>query len=287
MKWLAPVLSFLLATAMADAKSLLREHAQVLRRVAASLGVARCRDNASRDQVKEMADAVMAAGSLVGEERAEAEAAWVGYRDSFPGWLQEPVVGEEPEQNTTEKTKRWAVKSAQFTYNSKSGDWCSKDVGVLRALFDRLVAFMQVALAPFKPKGMSATLEESKRSGEHVHAHVFFHLAEQYQRHNLDAFIFDGVQPHCEPNRASGSAYKGSVDRAHYYVIVDKIGTLFNYTDYPPFESYGVEGWWIDNWLKQGKLTRSTYLSIAARITVGFQRRLTDVRAAERFEREV
>ena len=61
MKWLAPVLSFLLATAMADAKSLRREHAQVLRRVAASLGVARCRDNASREQVKEMADAVMAA----------------------------------------------------------------------------------------------------------------------------------------------------------------------------------------------------------------------------------
>ena len=57
MQFFAPLLCFFLAIAMADAREQRREYAQVLRRFAASLGVARCRDNASREQVKEMADA--------------------------------------------------------------------------------------------------------------------------------------------------------------------------------------------------------------------------------------
>lgn len=47
-----------------------------------------------------------------------------------------------------------------------------------------------------------------------------------------------------------------------------------------------MEGWWLDNLLKAGKLTRETYLSLAARVTVGFQKRLIDVRAAERYEKD-
>lgn len=38
--------------------------------------------------------------------------------------------------------------------------------------------------------------------------------------------------------------------------------------------------------LKAGKLSRSTYLSLAARVTVGFQKRLADCRAAERYLEE-
>ena len=67
MKLFEPLLPFLLALAMAEAKGQRREHAQVLRRIASSLGVARCRDNASREQIKEMADAVMAAGASARE----------------------------------------------------------------------------------------------------------------------------------------------------------------------------------------------------------------------------
>ena len=60
----------------------------------------------------------------------------------------------------------------------------------------------------------------------------------------------------------------------------------FNYTDHPPFVAYAVEGWWLDNLLKTGKLDRSTYLDLAAKVTVGFARRLADANAAERHERE-
>lgn len=60
----------------------------------------------------------------------------------------------------------------------------------------------------------------------------------------------------------------------------------FNYTTFAPFKAYGVEGWWLDNLLKAGKLSQRTYLSLAAQVTVGFQKRLADCRAAERFLQE-
>ena len=61
----------------------------------------------------------------------------------------------------------------------------------------------------------------------------------------------------------------------------------FDFTNFRPFDAYGVEGWWFDNLLKSGKLSRQAYLSLAARVTVGFQKRLADVKAAERFEKEL
>ena len=78
----------------------------------------------------------------------------------------------------------------------------------------------------------------------------------------------------------------GAVRFGHFYVYVDKIGSVMSWADFLPFQDYGVEGWWLDNLLKQGKLQRDVYLKWAARVAVGFQRRLGDVRAAERYERE-
>ncbi|CAE8629139.1 unnamed protein product [Polarella glacialis] len=39
--------------------------------------------------------------------------------------------------------------------------------------------------------------------------------------------------------------------------------------------------------LKAGKLTRDTYLELAAKVNIGFQKRLMDVRASERYEKEL
>ena len=64
-----------------------------------------------------------------------------------------------------------------------------------------------------------------------------------------------------------------------YAAVVSRPG--LSYTTYPLFQAYAVEGWWLDNLLKGGKLTRQTYLT-----TVGFQKRLGDCKAAERFLRE-
>mgnify|MGYP006964517464 FL=1 len=43
----------------------------------------------------------------------------------------------------------------------------------------------------------------------------------------------------------------------------------------------------MDNLLKAGKLERHVYLRLAAQVTVGFQKRLADCRAAERFEHDL
>ena len=62
-----------------------------------------------------------------------------------------------------------------------------------------------------------------------------------------------------------------------------------NYTTYPLFQAYAVEGWWLDNFLKRGKrgkLTRQTYLTLGRQVTVGFQKKLADCKAAERFLRD-
>ena len=59
-----------------------------------------------------------------------------------------------------------------------------------------------------------------------------------------------------------------------------------NYTTYPLFQAYAVEGWWLHNFLKRGKLTRQTYLTLGRQVTVGFQKKLADCKAAERFLRD-
>ena len=91
MQFFAPLLCFFLAIAMADAREQRREYAQVLRRFAASLGVARCRDNASREQVKEMADAVMAAGALSGPRPRDFRRAMCA-----PGEVEKRPLGRRP-----------------------------------------------------------------------------------------------------------------------------------------------------------------------------------------------
>ena len=149
-----------------------------------------------------------------------------------------------------------------------------------------------------------------------VHLHAYLHLKKPFQRRGADAlrpFAFEGIRPHLEPNRASGKAFAGAIRLGHFYVVADKVGSLFlrlhkygpiffpqrhfaecvrlwpprfNYTTYPPFQAYAVEGWWLDNLLKGGKLTRQTYLTLVAQVTVGFQKRLGDCKATERFLRE-
>ena len=81
--------------------------------------------------------------------------------------------------------------------------------------------------------------------------HAYLHLKKPFQRRGADAlrpFAFEGIRPH--------------------------------------LQAYAVEGWWLDNLLKGGKLTRHTYLTLAAQVTVGFQKRLGDCKAAKRILRE-
>ena len=269
---------------------------QELRRLAALYGVERVRDKASKESVLQMARAIQDAPSLADEDSKALAQHWSEYKATFPdtwrpgwepAWKDVEVEAGNEAGNEAPQEKEWRFRAGQLTYNSTAGEWASRDRSVLRGLFDRFLVFIKAALAPFNPAGTSATLEDSTHSlPHHVHIHVYAHFKKQFKRSSIDMFVFEGIRPHLEKNTASGNTFEGAVRRGHYYVVVPKIGTFFEWADYLPFRDYAVEGWWIDNWLKSGKLTRATYLQIAAQITVGFQRRLTDVRAAENYEKQ-
>ena len=96
---------------------------------------------------------------------------------------------------------------------------------------------------------------KSQNNG-HAHLHVYFNSDKVSHRNGpgaLDIFTFENISPHVVPNRASGGAYAGAVRHGHVYVVVDKIGSRFTWTDYTPFKDYAAEGWWIGNLLKQQK----------------------------------
>ena len=264
-----------------------RQWAQELRRVAIVNGVASVSDNAARDKIKTMAEAVLACGSLSAVHRASAQDAWDSFRGSFPAdAFRDSGAVAAVAASDQAASKEWKFQAAQLTYNHAGAEWASVDKGVLKALMLRLLLFIQTAVKQFAPLGISITVEMSLGTSVHHHIHVYFHLKVPFHRRTLDLFVFEGIHPHVETNKCSGKTYMGGVNRGHYYVVVDKKGSVDSWTDYPPFQAYAVEGWWIDQWYKCGKLDRQTYLDIAARIGMGFQRRLADVRAVEKYEKE-
>ena len=289
---------------------------KTLRMLSRKYNTVRVAVNASRFQVARMADALTDYASVSSADREAAEAAATGYRDTWGAGVEWPDTTDVPATCETNEhasgsqgsgsaaslsptngveaqavAKRvWKFQAAQLTYNSKHGDWSSRSLDVLKALFDRLVAFAIAFGRVLGAVGQSVTLEESTRAEEsHVHAHIYFHLAREFHRQGagaLSPFVFEGIHPHVEVNKARGKSYVGAVRHGHFYVFVNKIGSHFSWSDYPPFESYAVEGWWLDNLLKHEKLTRDDYLGLAARVGVGFSRRFADARCAERFLRE-
>ncbi len=259
-----------------------------LRSVARACEVPQCNDNACKARVLEMADAVLAAEELSEEQATEAEQALEAYKATWPD-AQRDQPSAEAEPN--EKPKEWYFQAVQLTYNKTEGAWASAQVTVLESLFGELRSFTESLAEKLAALGASVTLEESLKSGKrHVHAHVYLHLDKVYHRRGrdaLDIFVFQGIKPHVVPNKATGKSYMGAVRYGHFYVFVRKRGSLFEWSNYKPFEDYGVEGWWLDNLMKAGKLTHDEYLNLAAKVVVGFTRRLADVQAVVRFQREV
>eukprot|EP00435_Cladocopium_sp_Y103_P008208 s1211_g2.t1 len=71
----------------------------------------------------------------------------------------------------------------------------------------------------------------------------------------LRPFAFEGMRPDLEPNGATGKAFAGAIRLGHFYVVVGNRNC--------------------------GKLTRQSYLKLAAQVTVGFQKRLADCKREE------
>jgi hypothetical protein len=198
-------------------------------------------------------------------------------------------AAEDVEAEASDENKVWCFRACQLTYNCLEGDWASSDKGILQTLFARLQAFAKQLSTLLVCIGISLTLEKSMQDQRHHHAHIYLNMKKAFRKqgkHALDVFAFEGIKPHVVANKSTGRDYDGAVRYGHFYVVCEKKGSVDWWSTFSPWQQYAVEGWWLDNLLKQNKLSRDVYLKYAARVGVGFQNHLQNIRAAERYERQ-
>ena len=182
--------------------------------VAAPRGIARLPANAGRRAVQEVVDALSQCQSLPNSDKQQVLEAWCAFKAMYAPSADDDAVGAAESNAVAEgqgdaagkkKNREWKFQAAQFTYNKATDDWASDQAGVLEALFLRFVAFVQLLGRKLRAKGVSATMEESGDFGEHVHMHMYFHSDVAFHKEGpnaLNDFVFDGIRPHVEENRA-------------------------------------------------------------------------------------
>jgi hypothetical protein len=206
-----------------------RKAAQSLRKLAQQYNVERVGDKASKAKVAAMAQSILQGESLTAEDKELTETALAAHAATYATPPSEAEAEEPVAADDVEKPKIWCFRAVQLTYNKIDGDWASTSPGILSALFDRLCDFARELGVLLSAAGISATLERSLATDQHVHAHIYVHSKTPYRRQGADAlqpFIFEGIHPHLAPNTASGRDYEGAVRFGHFYVYADKIGTI-------------------------------------------------------------
>ena len=205
-------------------------HVRALTRLAQSNGLQGIAENSGRVKVSKLAEDILAL-DISQAVRNQVQRALDAYNATF-GQVGQNVGaadggGAVVAPARAPATKVWKFMAVQLTYNSSHGDFVSLEETVLRQLFSRFLAFLAWLARELKAEGTSATME--KASPLQVHLHAYLHLAQPFHRRGRDAlhvFEFEGVRPHLSPNTTSGKGYMGAVRYGHFYVVVDKIGTL-------------------------------------------------------------
>ena len=202
---------------------------RILRRVASEHGVAAVPDNAARKRVEKLGEDLLA----VQLEESDAQAVRQALKDYQATFRTAEVSGEAQEPKRAERSeadenqREWKFSAVQLTYNGSHGGFVATDIGQLQDLFSRFTAFLNGLKLVLHAVGISATMERA--SVERVHLHAYLHLSKLFRksgREALAAFVFEGIRPHVEPNRAHGNAFQGAVKFGHFYVFCDKKGSL-------------------------------------------------------------
>ena len=170
---------------------------------------------------------------LVSEDLEGLAQARAGYWATFPGHDKpenQPPPRQEEGQGGAANVggKTWKFQAVQLTYNATTAEWASTDEVALQALFCRFNALLRQVADSLEAVGLSTTMERGA-SSDHVHCHAYMHLSKAFHRRGrgaLEVFRFEGIAPHVQPNTASGRTYIGAVRHGHFYVVVEKIGSL-------------------------------------------------------------
>ena len=187
--------------------------------------------NASRQKILQLVAALNEA-ALPARDREQCEKAKAAYDATFAVGVQGPDAPEQPNSEDNEAdgaARTWKFQAVQLTYSAATQEWSSHEAGVLKRLFDRFTAFILSLASSLMARGASTTMERGVLSPQHVHCHAYLHLSKPFHRRGrsaLEVFRFEGISPHLEPNTASGKAFTGAVRYGHFYVVVQKIGSL-------------------------------------------------------------
>lgn len=194
-----------------------------------------------------------------------------------------------------------ATMGVMLTYNGTKGIMAASYEELSESFQERVVVLQEeLGFVRF-----SATCEQSLRSGqivtlEDVLGDTDYHAADGMpQRHHLHLFIefpesrevdkdelrnqctFAGMVPHCNLNKSHGNAVRRSLDRLHFYVRAEKIGSVWFFGSCSPWVeksvmtlyNYKPEGRWIDDLWSSHKLSHAVYMKYAEMIRVGFETR--------------
>ena len=181
-----------------------------------------------------------------------------------PSSVQVPLAAAAP-QNASPKEFRIQSAAVLLTYQGVADldQWA------------RFLSFVSTSVLPLRVKLWTATLETC-RDGKY-HAHLMLQFRSAVDR-TTQAFFFEGLRPNARPNDLLGEAWatkrwQASVDRGHFYVWADKIGTVRDSSGKPCVEGnyapawsdsvcrYRVQGDWPQKLWQAYKLTDETYES--------------------------
>ena len=269
---------------------------QTLRKCAAACGAARCRDDDGRQKVQAMVAAIRDAGGPA-DRQSEAEAAFREYEATFgEGAAEAPQAVAAPEDQGRAGRPAFRIYGASFllTYNWKFYDQPFPDGTASPETEDGLWSlWRRWKKAKKKELGViesSSTLEKSLKSLDkgRVHIHWKVNLAKALDQASINCFAFHGIRPDLRATvvpkgagekKPRGASFREASNRAHFYVVVNKLGTLRYDCNYKPWENYRVLGKWLDDLWTDGKIDNSTYYELALQVRGGCAGRKRDLDA--------
>ena len=288
---------------------------QQLRRCAHACGVDRCRDDAGRQKVKEMVEAIRAADGPA-ESQEEAEQAYASYEATYAAAPPQEAAadagaGAAAGQEGVQAGGGFRLrgKSFLFTYNWKFLSRPRPDgtppAQSEEALWNEWKAWKKARKKALGIRQSSSTLERSVKSRHkgRVHFHWKVNLATALDQATTEGFEFCGVKPDARATvvakaadgqkKPRGANFLEASNRGHFYTVAPKVGTLYSDSNWKAWTNYRVLGKWLDDLWTDGKLDHDTYGTLALRVRVGYANRKKDlemVKAAEhdaRVDREL
>jgi len=216
------------------------------------------------------------------KDEGEAENEDGGTETPFPGG-EMPVDGHRRlHHNGGKKDFRLRARAFLLTFNSLAFAADPSSVWV---------SFVQWSKERQKKYGAtywSATMEESLESEAEgrVHLHVYFswHAAGSsgVDHSTTDGFVFMQVRPRVDVNTEARSAWQWlkATQRGHFYVVVNKVGSLYCDSNYLPWTGRWVpDAHWCAALWRQHKLSHEEYLKLSVKLREGHLRRKADVEA--------